>query len=210
MPLRVASLHDAFFCRIHIWYWLFQYLFLTNFDSLYFRFDVTFFTFQLLNFVIDIYLYNLWHQKVRHDWACLHNQGIIHLWQISFETDQLLTVLSVMNSNKILLHVKQQLKCLKQKLQLCWNTVPFFIFQWITCRSAFHFVRSHFATFVIVSWVLNCYTNPLLCQLPAHPGESREHYLRQTRLLLSARGYHPPNIHNAHQLPLQNGLHKRW
>ena len=64
LPLRYASLRvdfkrDAFFCVIIIVAFLVflpftVVFFFTNFDSVYVRFDLSLFTFRLLNFVIDI------------------------------------------------------------------------------------------------------------------------------------------------------------
>ena len=51
MPFSVRYLYDGGFFSISSSY---RGLSFTNFDSVYFRFDLTLFTFRLLNFVIDI------------------------------------------------------------------------------------------------------------------------------------------------------------
>ena len=57
MPFSARYLYDGGFFSISSSY---RGLSFTNFDSVYFRFDLTLFTFRLLNFVIDIpsYLYD--------------------------------------------------------------------------------------------------------------------------------------------------------
>ena len=51
MPFSARYLYDSGFFSISSSY---RGLPFTNFDSVYFRFDLTLFTFRLLNFVIDI------------------------------------------------------------------------------------------------------------------------------------------------------------
>ena len=51
MPFSARYLYDSGFFSISSSY---RGLSFTNFDSVYFRFDLTLFTFRLLNFVIDI------------------------------------------------------------------------------------------------------------------------------------------------------------
>ena len=51
MPFSARYLYDGGFFSISSSY---RSLSFTNFDSVYFRFDLTLFTFRLLNFVIDI------------------------------------------------------------------------------------------------------------------------------------------------------------
>ena len=60
MPFSAWYLYDSGFFSISSSY---RGLSFTNFDSVYFRFDLTLFTFRLLNFVIDIPSYNVSPQK---------------------------------------------------------------------------------------------------------------------------------------------------
>ena len=93
MPFSKWYLYDGGFFSISSFY---RGLFFTNFDSAYFRIDLTFFNFRLLNFVIDIPSYTLYGME----WNDLFNVLLAQSSKPELKTSKTLDKLKIQDKIK--------------------------------------------------------------------------------------------------------------